>query len=298
MEKGMLLLSPDMVWVFYGPEDVIDYAGTYKGREGVKQFFEEVGKTVDILEFTQDLFAVDGDVVLVTGWEKGISKATGGEYGVHWAHTFTIKDELITKFVEIRDSAAMVEATLPADIERGRAYFATCAACHGLQGEGNPNMHAPRLTLQDSDYLRRQLRHFRRLIRGGVHDVYGWQMNGRAVALPGDRAIRDVLAYIDTLPDTHATDSLDGDIAEGKPLYNQHCASCHGEEAGGNSSLDAPLLAGLDGWYQLQQLRKFKDGTRGLHTDDIPGQQMRAAMAFAPDEEAMKNIIEYIKSIE
>ncbi len=62
-------------------------------------------------------------------------------------------------------------------------------------------------------------------------------------------------------------------------------------------SLDARPLAGLDGWYHLEQLDKFKDGTRGSHKDDIPGQQMRAAMAPIEDEKAMKNIIEYIKSV-
>ncbi len=218
MEKGMLLLSPDVVWIFYGPEDIIDFAGTYKGHEGVKQFFADADKTVDVSEFTPDLFAVDGNVVLVSGWEKGASRATGGEYGVNWTHLLTIENGLITKFEEITDSAAIMEAILPADIDRGRAYYTTCAACHGLQAEGNLNMHAPRLTLQGSDYLRRQLHHFRRLIRGGVHDFYGWQMNGRAVALPGDRAIRDVLAYIDTLPDTMQQIRLMG-ISEEESVY-------------------------------------------------------------------------------
>lgn len=179
-------------------------------------------------------------------------------------------------------------------VARGKAYYTTCAACHGINGEGNPYMHGPRLTLQGSDYLHRQLRNYQQMVRGGLADFYGWQMNGRANALPDDQAIRDVTAYIDLLPDTYARDTLGGDISRGKPLYDNHCASCHGGKAEGIPDLNAPALAGLEGWYQLEQLRKFKDGTRGSHESDIPGQQMKAAMAPIGDEQAMIDIIDYI----
>ena len=182
-------------------------------------------------------------------------------------------------------------------LARGKAYYTTCAACHGVNGEGNPYMHGPRLTLQGPDYLLRQLRNYRRMARGGLADFYGWQMNGRANALPGDQAIHDVVAYIDQLPDTHARDTLGGDARRGKPLYDSYCASCHGGAAEGIPALDSPPLAGLEGWYQLEQLRKFKDGTRGSHEADVPGQQMKAAMAPIGDEQAMIDIIGYINSL-
>ena len=182
-------------------------------------------------------------------------------------------------------------------IARGKAYYTTCAACHGINGEGNPYMHGPRLTLQGPDYLHRQLRNYRQMARGGLADFYGWQMNGRANALPGDRAIRDVVAYIDLLPDTYARDTLGGDIRRGKPLYDSYCASCHGGKAEGIPALNATPLAGMEGWYQLEQLRKFKDGTRGSHEADAPGQQMKAAMAPIEDEQAMIDIIGYINSL-
>ncbi len=297
MEKALSLLSPDVVWIFHGPEDIIDYAGTYKGHEGVRQFFADEEQTVDISEVTRDFFAVAGNVVIVTGWQKGASKTTGGEYAVNWSHLFTIENNLIVKLEVVTDSAAIMEAILPADTDRGKAYYTTCAACHGINGEGNPGMHGPRLTLQGSEYLRRQLRNFRQTVRGGITDFYGWQMNGRALALPGDRAIRDVVAYIDLLADTYARDTLGGNISHGKRLYDNYCASCHGGKAEGILNLDAPPLAGLEGWYQLEQLRKFKDGTRGSHEADAPGQQMKAAMTPIEDERAMIDIIEYINSI-
>ena len=294
MDTALSLLSPDVVWIFYGPEDVIDYAGTYKGHEGVRQFIADEEKTIDISEVTRDFFAVDGNVVIVTGRQKGAGKMTGDEYDVSWSHLFTIENNLIVKLEVITDSAAIMEALLPADTTRGKAYYTTCAACHGLSGEGNPAMHGPRLTLQEPDYLRRQMRNFRQLVRGGLTDFYGWQMNGRAMALSGDRAIRDVVAYIDLLPDTYARDTLGGDVRRGKPMYDNYCASCHGGKAEGIPALNAPPLAGLEGWYQLEQLRKFKDGTRGSHEADTPGQQMKAVMAPIGDEQAMIDIIGYI----
>ena len=96
-------------------------------------------------------------------------------------------------------------------------------------------------------------------------------MNGRALALPSDRAISDVVAYIETLPDTHAKDTIGGDIRKGRDLYNNLCTSCHGQYAEGNSSLKSPPLVGLQSWYQLEQLIKFKSGVRGSNKADIEG---------------------------
>jgi cytochrome c oxidase subunit II len=158
-------------------------------------------------------------------------------------------------------------------------------------------MRAPRLTIQDSAYLLRQLRHFRSEVRGGVTDFYGWQMNGRARALPDDRALRDVLAYIDTLPDTHSKDNIKGNKKNGERLYQTKCSSCHGNKAEGNEKLNAPLLAGLDSWYQLEQMRKFKSGKRGSHSDDIPGQQMQAVVKMLNDDQLFIDIIDFIATI-
>jgi hypothetical protein len=44
-----------------------------------------------------------------------------------------------------------------------------------------------------------------------------------AMTLATDQAIADVVAYITTLPPTHANLTLDGDPRKGAPLYN--CAS-------------------------------------------------------------------------
>lgn len=185
-----------------------------------------------------------------------------------------------------------------ASVKRGEAYYTTCLGCHGVYGQGIPSMHAPNLTLQGSDYLIRQLQNFRAEVRGGVADYYGWMMNGRAKALPSDEAVRDVAAYIETLPDSYADSSLKGNITLGGAIYKNNCIACHGINAKGNPALGAPQLAGLDGYYQIQQLRNFKSGIRGSNQKDEFGVQMVPFANMLKTEKEIISVISYILSID
>jgi cytochrome c553 len=207
-----------------------------------------------------------------------------------------VRDGRITRFEEITDSAAIAAAFAPADPARGRAYFTTCAGCHSPDGRGNRYMNAPNLTGIDAAYLVRQLRHFSALVRGGTSDFYGWQMNGRAKAMPSDRAIRDVVAYVGTLPVVKPVVTLKGDAMRGQALYAT-CAACHGAKAEGNPALGAPALALLDDWYQVRQLQGYRTGGRGTHASDTPGQQMRAALTVLRDDRALTDVVAYVTSL-
>ena len=290
------LLAADVLWTFHGPQHLIPYAGVYKGKEGVRQFFDLVGATIDVREIGQRQFVDSGDTVAVVGWERSAARETGGEFVANWLHLFTVKDSRIVGFEEFTDSAAIVGALEPADAARGRAYYTTCAGCHGPAGQGNLGMHAPNLTKVGGPYLLRQLRHFARDVRGGSQDFYGWQMNGRAKALPDDRALRDVVAFIGTLPESRSPATIRADMTRGKALY-AGCAGCHGAAAEGRPDLSAPALAGLDDWYQLSQLQAFHHGQRGTHKEDTQGAQMRAAAVALPSQTALREVVAYIASI-
>ena len=54
----------------------------------------------------------------------------------------------------------------PGDAVAGKASYATCAACHGQQGEGNIDMNAPRLAGLPDWYIARQINHYKQVIRG------------------------------------------------------------------------------------------------------------------------------------
>lgn len=287
------LLTPDTVWTFHAPPHVVPYAGTYKGKDGVREFFTRVSSTIDVREIGQRQFIQENDTLAVVGWERSVARETGGEFYAEWLHLFTIRAGQIARFEEFTDSAAIAAALAPADTERGRAYYTTCAGCHGTAAQGNSGMHAPNLTPLDDAYLLRQLRHFAHDIRGGAQDFYGWQMNGRAKALPDDRALRDVVAYIETLPKALSRATLQGDEVHGKALYAS-CVGCHGAQGRGNVAVGAPALAGLDDWYLVEQLESFANGTRGAHKEDSSGAQMRAAAAGLQSQDARRDVIAYI----
>lgn len=109
---------------------------------------------------------------------------------------------------QIREVSAFVaatrsdlpSATIDGDTDRGKAHYSTCAACHGVNGEGNIALGSPALTGQNDWYLVRQLQHFRDGTRGGQPgDTYGMQMRASAGWLSDDEAILDVVKYISTL---------------------------------------------------------------------------------------------------
>jgi len=63
------------------------------------------------------------------------------------------------------------------------------------------------------------------------------------------------------------------------------CTQCHGTYMEGKSELKAPAIAGLPEWYLLNQLKKFREGGRGLHPKDFPGMRMRPMARTLTDED-------------
>lgn len=84
--------------------------------------------------------------------------------------------------------------------EAGKAMFATCAACHGMDAAGNRALGAPPLTGLADWYMMRTLKKFKAGVRGGaVGDAYGSQMMPMANTLVNEQAMKDVIAHIQTL---------------------------------------------------------------------------------------------------
>jgi cytochrome c oxidase subunit II len=91
-------------------------------------------------------------------------------------------------------------ATLAGDAKHGKQLYAACASCHGAKGEGNAQLQAPALAARSDWYLATQLRNFREGLRGAdERDTYGAQMRAIVASLPDDKAITDVVVYINTL---------------------------------------------------------------------------------------------------
>ena len=90
--------------------------------------------------------------------------------------------------------------SLPGDPKAGEALYATCGSCHGDQGAGNQDLGAPRLAGVDDWYLAGELRKFRSGERGvNPKDREGRLMRPMARTLADEDAVRDVVAYVETL---------------------------------------------------------------------------------------------------
>lgn len=191
---------------------------------------------------------------------------------------------------------AQSSAQVAGDAEAGKPLFAVCSACHGSQAEGNPALHAPKLSGQGDWYLKRQLDYFKNGARGAHDkDVYGKQMAPMAATLADDAAVANVIAYIGTLPDKPAAATVEGDAKHGQKSFVT-CAACHGSDGRGNQAMNAPRLAGMSDWYLVTQLNNFKHGVRGAHRKDMYGPQMASMAAILANDRAIDNLVSYINT--
>ncbi len=199
------------------------------------------------------------------------------------------------------------------DAVAGEPVFDLCTQCHGTAGEGNPSIAAPGIAGLPEWYVAAQLRKFRNGHRG-THpkDAEGMRMRPMALtlginadpALSGeakqdaqDKDLDNVAAYVASLPQTKPAASLEGgDSARGQGLYAV-CMACHMPDGSGNQGVGSPPLAGASDWYLFSQLKKFKAGIRGNKPEDITGVTMRGMAGTLADEQAMKDVIAYIKTL-
>jgi len=92
------------------------------------------------------------------------------------------------------------EPTISGDAEKGKTLYATCAACHGVDGEGNEALGSPDLRIANDWYLVTQLKNFKSGSRGNnPANINGMQMRASVQFLADDEAIMDVVSYITTL---------------------------------------------------------------------------------------------------
>jgi cytochrome c oxidase subunit 2 len=192
---------------------------------------------------------------------------------------------------------AQTRAQGAGDAAAGKPLFAVCAACHGLEAEGNPALNAPKLSGQGGWYLKRQLKNFKDGARG-THDkdVFGKMMAPMAATLVNDAAIDNVVAYIKTLPDNPAPPTVKTHATDGEKIY-VNCGACHGADGRGIQAMNAPRLAGMSDWYLVTQLKNFRQGIRGAHPKDMYGPQMVSMAAMLADDQAANDLVAYLNTI-
>ncbi|MEO8303842.1 MAG: c-type cytochrome [Betaproteobacteria bacterium] len=191
---------------------------------------------------------------------------------------------------------AQSSAPVVGDAAAGEALYAVCGACHGAQGEGNPALNAPKLAGQGDWYLKRQLQLFKSGARGGNEkDVFGKMMAPMAATLTDDAAVNNVVAYIKSLPDKPAPQTVKGNAKNGHDIF-ENCGACHGADARGIQAMNAPRLKGMSDWYLITQLKNFRHGIRGTDKKDIYGPQMALISEILHDDQLAIDIVAYINT--
>ena len=137
------------------------------------------------------------------------------------------------------------------DPVRGERIYATCSACHGVAGMGQPEGPAPVLAGQHADY----------------RDSARWDPRMEHVAKLRAFADRDdladIAAFLSRLDAPLPADIGPGtDLAEGARVFIDGCASCHGASGQGDGARGVPRLAGQHQGYLRRQVLDAVEGRR------------------------------------
>lgn len=163
---------------------------------------------------------------------------------------------------------ASCSAWAQGDAEAGKAKAATCAACHGTDGNSLLTQY-PKLAGQHAGYLEKQIKEFKLgMTSGGKQGRVDPVMGGMAMPL-SDQDAADLAAYFSTLPISDNTTSEES-VELGQKLYRAGdkergitaCIACHGPRGNGTELSGFPKISGQHADYVKIQLEKFRSGDR------------------------------------
>lgn len=186
--------------------------------------------------------------------------------------------------------AAAASFAADGDAEAGRALVATCAACHGADGNSALPIN-PSLAGQNARYLLRQMQ----LIRDGARaaPLMAGQLDGKT-----DAQLADIAAYYEAqTPDIGQAppeaSGLGQQIYRGGILDKQvaACTACHAPDGSGNALAGFPRVAGQSVDYVVEQLTAYREGERT--TDEEYGAMMRQTAARLTDRE-IRAVADYL----
>jgi ketosteroid isomerase-like protein len=109
MPAMLRVLDDDIQWNYPG-SDLIPWAGSFRGHDGVQQVFAAIASQADIERFEPQRFLAQDDSVVVLGWERVRVKRTSRTFEAHWTHAYTLSRGKVTTFREYTDTAATESA--------------------------------------------------------------------------------------------------------------------------------------------------------------------------------------------
>jgi cytochrome c553 len=195
-----------------------------------------------------------------------------------------------------RRTPPLEDLNVPADVPG--VVVASCARCHGLDGEGRGNAAFPKLAGQKPDYLLESLRAYsdRRRHSGIMGPIaYGLSDDDRALAV-------SYYSRLQRGPVTPAPDETtsSGDASRGETIAREGllsrgvppCIECHGPGPERNALY--PELAGQYAGYLELQLELFRKGVRG----GTPFAHLMQYVATRLDEREIRDIAAWYASLD
>ena len=188
-------------------------------------------------------------------------------------------------------AGGLTQAQAAGDAAAGKAKSASCAGCHGADGN-SVNPEWPNLAGQGDGYLAKQLHDF----KGGLRE--NATMAPMAAPLT-DEDMQDLAAYFSSQSGKQgAADKSLVDLGEkiyrgGNPSSGvAACLGCHGPAGAGNPAAKFPALSGQHAKYVENQLVAFKSGARG----NDAGKMMRS-VAGKMTEKEIQAVAAYVQGL-
>lgn len=176
--------------------------------------------------------------------------------------------KIVLSLALVAGATSVAHAAIQGDAEAGKTKAATCAACHGNDGNSMVAMY-PKIAGQHAPYIVKQLKEFKAAATsGGKEGRNDPVMNGMAMPL-SEQDMADLAAYFSS--QTQKPGATPEDVIEqGQKLYRGGdtsrglvaCQACHGPRGVGTSLAGFPMISGQHPDYIKAQLEKFRAGTR------------------------------------
>lgn len=87
--------------------DLFPWAGHWKGKARLEQYFKDLGAALQITAFSVDRWIVDGDFVSVSGLEEGTSRKSGKSYKAKWSWIFEVRNGKIQLWDAYEDTEGL-----------------------------------------------------------------------------------------------------------------------------------------------------------------------------------------------
>lgn len=107
------LLAEDVEWWVAGPRDVLPFAGTWRGLEGIAEFHRLLRETMRYDQTVLQRYLADGDDVAAIFIGSGIAHRTGRPFESEIVRLYTLQSGRITRVRNYYDTAAYMRAVQP-----------------------------------------------------------------------------------------------------------------------------------------------------------------------------------------